>query len=205
VSIIKVCGMTRADDAGYAVSLGADMLGFIFHPKSPRCVTPTFAASVSVLARKVGVFVKHSAEEVLRTMEEGGLDMAQLHGGQDPEFCRAVGPERVVKVLWPQRHETRSAMQAEVDRFAGSCSYMLFDAGTSGGGHGVRLDWEGLAGIRCPVPRLVAGGLGPDNAARALAESGCQGVDLNSGVESAPGIKDHQLLRRAFAVLRGEE
>lgn len=203
--LVKVCGMTRAGDVGLSESLGADFLGFIFHPGSPRCVEPDFVRSIKPEgARKVGVFVKQSASEVIGIMQDAGLQMAQLHGGQNEEFCQAVGARKVIKVLWPQRHETVAGLQADIDRFAPHCAYLLFDAGKSGGGHGTALDFDIFNKIDIPCPWLLAGGLGPENIRQALDQARPSGLDLNSGVESAPGIKDRHKLETVFDIINDE-
>jgi len=102
--LVKVCGMTSTDDVALCRDLGADFLGFIFHPASPRNVTPGFAASAPAgPAKKVGVLVKQTLDETLALIDAARLDFVQLAGGQDEAFCAAVGRERVVKVFWPER------------------------------------------------------------------------------------------------------
>ncbi|MBI5520144.1 MAG: phosphoribosylanthranilate isomerase [Desulfovibrio sp.] len=210
--LVKVCGQTSAQGARLCVFLGADMLGFIFHAGSPRCVTPDLPASLGLPGvLKAGVFVAQSPDEVLAVMEAGRLDIAQLHGNQDTRFCRtiadAIGPERVMKVLWPERAASLEDFQSQLDLFAPFCGRFLADAGKSGGGHGRAISDEAadmLAAASFPRPWLLAGGLGPGNIAPTLARfgaAGCRpaGIDLNSGVESAPGVKDETLLRQAFA------
>lgn len=202
--LVKVCGLTRREDVEASVRLGADLLGFIFHPPSPRNVRPEFPGSLKGLgALKVGVFVKQTPEEVLQIMDEAGLDLAQLHGGQDDDFCRAVGPDQVIKVLWPERCGDPATLQAEAERYAPACSRLLLDAGTSGGGHGRAVD-AGLIGQAIPsVPWILAGGLDSGNAAQAVEALRPCGVDFNSGVESAPGVKDEDKLRAAIQAVRG--
>jgi phosphoribosylanthranilate isomerase len=202
--LVKVCGLTRPQDARLCLELGVDLTGFIFAAKSPRRVTPeTVRGMPQGSALRVGVFVEQSVGEVLDIMEYAGLDLAQLHGGQSPEFCRAVGARRVIRVFWPAQHASPDALKTELERFAAVCHMLLLDAGTAGGGHGKTLDLDFLRGLQAPLPWLLAGGLGPDNIASALAKIRPHGVDLNSQVESAPGIKDHEKLRAALAAARG--
>lgn len=204
--MVKVCGMTRVEDVAVCEELGVDFLGFIFHPSSPRNVDETFARSITpVSAKKVGVFVKQSATEVLETVKNGGLDFAQLHGGQNEEFCKTVGKERVIKVLWPQRYESVKEFQDDIERFAPFCSYLLFDAGKDGGGHGKSLAFDVFENVTIPLPWFLAGGLSAENLTAALAIAKPHGVDLNSGVESAPGIKDKNKLSAAFECIRSEK
>lgn len=213
--LVKVCGLTRQQDADACADAGVDLCGFIFHPASPRGVTPAVAAGLhSHGMARVGVFVKQSADEVLAVMDAARLDFAQLHGGQDAAFCDRVGPERVIRAAWPQRHvdpaghADRSALEAELAGLAPHVRCFLLDAGTSGGGHGATMDWSALRGLAPGAPWLLAGGLTPDNVASAVAACGghapamLMGVDLNSGVESAPGQKDARLVASALAALR---
>jgi phosphoribosylanthranilate isomerase len=198
--LVKVCGMTRSVDVRACRDLGVDLIGFIFHPKSPRCVEPSFAAGVPRGGPlKVGVFVDQSADEVNRIMDLAGLDLAQLHGGQDAEFCRAVGPERVLKALWPESLGSARALEAEAARFAGCCRALLLDAGKSGGGHGRPMDFTILQHAVLKKDWFLAGGLGPETLSAALAACSPSGLDCNSGVEDAPGIKNRN---KIAAVLR---
>ncbi|TIH13268.1 phosphoribosylanthranilate isomerase [Marinifilum sp. JC120] len=194
--------MTSVEDAAMCEEQGADFLGFIFHPSSPRNVDADFARSIKTGgAKKVGVFVKQSAAEVIEILKNGSLDFAQLHGGQNEEFCKAVGKERVIKVLWPQKYESLKELQADIDRFAPYCTYMLFDAGKSGGGQGKSMEFDVFKDVTIPVPWLLAGGLSAENLSDALSTAKPNGVDLNSGVESEPGKKDKNKLGAAFAVM----
>ncbi len=137
-----------------------------------------------------------TVEEVQTTMQEAHLDFAQLHGGEDEAFCRAVGPQRVIKVLWPERLGWQG-LEQELARFAPVCAMFLLEAGASGGGSGKAMNWELLAGLKVPRPWLLAGGLGPHNVREAIAACCPTGVDMNSALETAPGIKDYALLHAA--------
>lgn len=237
--LVKVCGLTREQDALFCAELGADLLGFIFHPGSPRNTTPEFPAGLDFPrlglpgVRKVGVFVDQKPMEALGLMAAGRLDLAQLHGGQTESFCQVLaermGPSRIIKVFWPEKAASLAAFQAELDRYAPYCGMMLVDAGSGGGGHGQPIGASGggkaaeiLAGATFPRPWLLAGGLNPDNAPGLISRyrspaplaqgllaqgplssgKGLAGVDLNSGVEASPGLKDEKLLRAAFAAIR---
>ena len=202
--LVKICGMTRAEDVAGCSAAGADLLGFIFAAKSPRRITPAQAAALPrTSAKRVGVFIEQTLAEVLAIMDAADLDLAQLHGGQDADFCRAVGPDRVIRAFWPQKHPTLESLAAEMAAFEGAVRYALLDAGTSGGGHGKSLDFAALAELAPPMPWLLAGGLGPDNVAEALRIAKPHGVDLNSGVESSPGLKDLQKVRRSLWSVKG--
>jgi len=211
---VKICGQTSEAGARLCAELGADMLGFIFHPTSPRCVQPGLPASLELPGvLKVGVFVAQAPDDVLALTHTARLDVAQLHGGQDVAFCRALaealGPERVMKVVWPEKAVSLEGFQAELDAFAPFCGRFLADAGKGGGGHGRGIAdpaAEILAQARFPRPWLLAGGLSPDTLGPSLSRfsaggHGPAGLDLNSGVESAPGVKDENLLRAAFSAI----
>lgn len=200
----KVCGLTRPGDVAACLDAGAAMTGFIFAAKSPRRITPVAARALPRGdAYRVGVFVEQTVDEVLSIMDEAELDLAQLHGGQDPAFCEAVGPERVIKALWPEKLASTRVLQKELDRFAEACAFFLLDAGISGGGHGRSMDFSLVAGIVAPQPWLLAGGLGPHNMEAALITAEPAGLDLNSGLETAPGLKDHAAIARAAAIVAG--
>lgn len=186
---LKVCGLTRPEDAALCQELGIAYTGFIFAPESPRAVSPeAVAAMPRGRAKRVGVFTRMDSGGVRRVLETALLDYAQLHGGQDAAFCRAVGPERVIKVFWPEK-QSAGELQADLHRFAESAAFFLFDAGTKGGGLGRAFDWGELGGLDIPRPWFLAGGIGPDTA-RAAAAYFPHALDVNSGVESAPGVKD---------------
>lgn len=201
--LVKVCGMTRQEDIDCCLRADVDFLGFIFHPKSPRNIAPARAATLRTAdARRVGVFVDQSADEVRDIMRRADLDYAQLSGAQDEAFCRAVGARRVIRVFRPEAHESRALLEAELLRYADVMSMALLDAGASGGGHGRTLDFSALAGLSCPVPWFLAGGLSPETLPQALAALTPNGFDLNSGLESAPGRKDGALVRAALKIIR---
>lgn len=201
--IVKVCGMTRSEDVAFSDGQGVDLVGFIFHPGSPRNVEAAWVAGQRPRhALKTGVFVRQGVADIEKLAREAGLDLLQLHGGHTPDQCRALGSERVIKVLWPERYATPEMLADDMELFAPVCRAFLLDSGTSGGGHGRSLDPQSLGKLKCPRPWYLAGGLGPHNL-ETMKTTGAAGFDLNSGVESAPGIKDHDKIRRALTILRG--
>ncbi|MDR1777143.1 MAG: phosphoribosylanthranilate isomerase [Desulfovibrio sp.] len=196
--LVKICGFTRQEDVDDALRLGVDLCGFIFHPKSPRCITPEQAAEIrSDGMRRIGVFVEHGLEEILRAMDVAGLDFAQLHGKQSVECARAVGPSRIIRVIWPDLYSHRALLHNELRKFADSCAMYLLDAGFSGGGSGKRLEWQDLAGLDAPHPWILAGGLNASNVGKAISQCGPAGLDFNSGVEDGPGVKNREKMRMA--------
>lgn len=199
--VVKVCGMTRTQDIRTCIDLGVDLLGFIFHPRSPRNILPRDVPDLSAFfVRTVGVFVNQGPDEIAQIMEAAGLDLAQLHGDHSVETCRTLGPSRVIKVFWPMRYERMDDLHKDMDRFAPVCAAFLLDAGMKSGGHGTSLDFTNLIDLNPPRPWLLAGGLGPANIAQAR---GCNpdGFDLNSGVESAPGIKDPEKIKQVMHII----
>lgn len=200
--LIKICGMTEQHVIDRAAALGADMCGFIFHPASPRNISPAQAAGLEThgMAR-VGVFVEQSPEEIATVMYGARLDFIQLHGGQSAEFASVFPAKKVIRVLWPKRYASLAALQADLDAFAPTCGMFLLDAGMGGG---TTLDWDAIAGLRFPRPWLLAGGLGPENVREALASCSPDGLDLNSRLESSPGRKSLERMDALFAALGKE-
>jgi phosphoribosylanthranilate isomerase len=198
---IKICGLTRRRDAEAAVEMGADLLGFNFYPRSPRYIDPAqVRAIISGLPRaavSVGVFVNEDAAKITAVMETAGLGMAQLHGDEPPELCAAL-PFPVIKAL-----RAGSAKDLEAAS-AFSTWALLIDSKTPVfGGSGERPDWVLAAAAKKFSNRLIlAGGLTPENAAEAVATVGPWAVDVASGVESEPGIKDLEKMRRFIEAVK---
>lgn len=199
---VKICGITRMEDARAAAACGADAVGFIFHPQSPRCVSPAQAAAISASLpggiAKVGVFVNLPAEEVRRIASFCRLDFIQLHGDEPPEYCRLFPAGKVIKAVSPRREEDLTALEAYAVRA------FLVDARQEGlyGGTGSPADWELAGRLAERHPLILAGGLGPANIAAALAAVDPAAADINSGCEQAPGIKDHGLMRTVIELVR---
>lgn len=197
----KVCGITNPDDAACAVAAGADALGFVLWPWSPRAVTleatAEIAAGLPAEIRLVGVFVDPSEEELRRATEGVRLDFLQLHGDESPAVC-AAAPRPVWKALRLAPGTTPQRAQELADAYPNTT--LVVDAGVDGryGGTGEAADWDAAAHLAAARPVLLAGGLNPDNVAEAVARVRPWGVDVSSGVEAAPGHKDHEKLQ-AFA------
>jgi phosphoribosylanthranilate isomerase len=201
---VKICGIVRREDALAAVAAGADAVGFVAWPHSRRHVTPEQVAGLSGVLpkgiRRVGVFVDPAMTEIAAYLA-AGVEVVQLHGDEPPELARQVAAlAEVWKAIRP-RHP------AEVDSFRGyPATRFLVDAAAPGapGGTGTVADWQlarrAVATLGLPI--LLAGGLSPDNVAEAIAAVGPWGVDVSSGVESAPGRKDHARIHRFIAAAR---
>ncbi|MGE5799549.1 MAG: phosphoribosylanthranilate isomerase [Syntrophaceae bacterium] len=199
---IKICGITNIEDALAAASAGADALGFVFHPASPRYVTPGRAreiiGSLPPALCTVGVFVNLPAPEVLQIAELCGLDFIQLHGSETRQYCRSFPRERLIKAL-SFRSEDEFAIMADYPVRA-----FLVDAHdpVRFGGTGKTCDWNLACKAAARHPLVLAGGLGMKNILAALEAVRPLAVDLSSGVESAPGKKDHEKIRAVIASVR---
>ncbi len=200
---VKVCGITRAEDAAAAVAAGADAVGFVFAPDSPRRISPARAAEIGRAlperVARIGVTVDLSPESMRALAEAAGLTAIQAHGEEPETVCRAY-PLPTVKAI------PGAADLQELEAYR--TRPVLLDGRAPGrrGGTGRPADWElarraGEAGFRI----LLAGGLGPENLMDAIRAARPAAVDLNSGVESAPGRKDPDRLRRALELLAGLE
>jgi phosphoribosylanthranilate isomerase len=199
--VIKICGVTRKEDALLAVSLGAWAVGFNFYEKSPRCVTieqaADMAARLPLGVRRVGVFVNAGRSAIERTVAGAELDMIQLHGDEPPDMCRSW-PCEVIKAMPLRSGE-------DVERLAAYEVFLhLVDSGTGGayGGTGKLSDWTLAAEAAARHRLLLAGGLTPENVAEAVRVVRPFGVDVASGVEREPGVKDAGKMKAFFIAAR---
>jgi phosphoribosylanthranilate isomerase len=201
---VKICGVTRLQDAELAHELGAWAVGLIFYERSPRCCSIESAQRISAALRRqtpvCGVFVNASLERITETADVVGLDLVQLHGDEGPAFCGEVARRtgaKVIKAL-PVRvaGDVRDLGRYHVD-------FHLVDAPAPGlrGGTGTTFDWELLRGRRSKVPLVLSGGLHAGNVAEAVARVRPYAVDSASGTEAVPGQKDPEKLRALFAAV----
>lgn len=203
---VKICGITNLDDALVAVEAGADLLGFILYPKSPRYIVPAAIARIvarikadhAPAIRCVGVFVNEPLEVIRAILAEASLDYAQLHGDEPPALLDAL-PGRAYKALRPA---TAAEATAQANTFARTAPAhgprLMVDAYDPAeyGGTGKKADWTAAATLARRHPGLLlAGGLTPDNVAAAIRTVQPWGVDVASGVEASPGHKDHAKVR----------
>jgi len=202
---IKICGITGIEDALHAVACGADALGFIFYRQSPRYIAPAVAASIITQLPgticKIGLFVNEAAETVKQTAAVCGLDLIQLHGDETIDYCEEFHPDVLLKAL---------PLETEED-IQGAVLYpvraILVDSRTAGlyGGTGKLASWELAARLGKDKPLILAGGLNSENIVAALRTVRPQAVDINSGVESAPGKKNAEKVKEIIRIIRGEE
>jgi phosphoribosylanthranilate isomerase len=185
---VKICGVTRLEDALAAARLGADAVGFNFWPRSKRYLAPAAAAAIvrelppSVVS--FGVFVDPTRDEALAALAASGVSVAQLHGDEDPALCASL-PIPVVKAIRVADPSSLAALASyEVRAF-------LLDSATAGyGGSGVTFDWSLAAMVARELPVVLAGGLVPENVGAAVRAVRPIAVDVASGVEASPGVKD---------------
>lgn len=191
---VKICGITSLTDALLALDAGADALGFVFHPASPRNVSPELAADIirrlPPFVQTIGLFVNEPLGRVNGTADACGLDIIQLHGDEPPPFCAAVR-RRVIKALRVRDESSLTPMASY------RVSAFLLDAWSprAHGGTGTTFNWDVAANIADQERIILAGGLTVDNVAEAIRRVRPYGVDVSSGVESAPGIKNQDKIR----------
>jgi len=195
---IKICGMTNAADAVNAAQCGANALGFIFYPNSPRYILPEAARKIiDKLPRdvyKVGVFVNHEAKVIKEIVEFCGLDFIQLHGDESPRYCRAFPESRVIK-----------AISAQTSHFSDyPVRIILLDASHPElyGGTGKKSDWDLAVKIKEKHALILSGGLNLENIREALTIVSPDAVDINSGVELSPGKKDAEKVKKIIEIVR---
>lgn len=198
---VKICGLTRLEDAALAVTLGADALGFIFWPKSPRYVTADAVRAIGdalpALVTRVGVFVNAHPEHVADVVVRARLDVVQLHGEERLEDYRAV-PARIMRGT---SLSTEDAM-AEATAWPASVTPIVDAADPERrGGTGMKADWTRAAALAARRPIVLAGGLRATNVESAMRIVRPWAVDVSSGVEQSPGVKSAELLRAFFAAV----
>ncbi len=206
MTIIKICGIKNLPDALAAIEAGADYLGFNFYPKSVRFIEkPVCAEITSVLKREhpqiklVGVFVNSSVEEIKGILQTCHLDLVQLHGDETPETFAQLAPHAF--------RAFRGIPESNAGYERDEAPAMLIDAAVKGvyGGSGVTADWSAAAELAKKYPLLLAGGLTPENVADAVRQVRPWGVDVASGVESAPGEKDAEKMSAFIKAVRVAE
>jgi phosphoribosylanthranilate isomerase len=199
---VKICGITRVEDAEAAVACGANALGFVFWPRSPRCIdarrAQAIVATLPPFVTPVGVFVDQPAEEVNAIVSMAGLGAVQLHGNERPDYARLIQRPVVKSVaigtseppaidIWPSNVLILLDVHDPVRR----------------GGTGQTVDWTAAGEIAGRRRAVLAGGLNAENVAEAIARVRPFGIDVSSGVEASPGIKDQARLKALFEAVHG--
>ncbi len=202
---VKICGINDAAAFDTAIDAGADWLGFVFFPPSPRFVTPAAAAALSARRQagppRVGLFVEPSETDIAAVLQALPLDILQIYGALDRlpaikarfglPIWRAMGVAGAEDLPGTAGHADRFVLEAKPPAGA-----------TRPGGNATRFDWAILRGWHGPAPWVLAGGLTPDNVHAAIAQSGAQAVDVSSGVERVKGVKDPALIRAFIGAVR---
>ena len=198
---VKICGITSFEDAIMAVNYGASALGFIFYEKSPRYINPeilkTWISNVPISVKKVGVFVNKDVDKVNKIAEELNLGMVQLHGDESPGYCsQMIRP--VIKVFRVNnKFDSIMLKNYQVATF-------LFDTYNkeNHGGTGESFDWQSILQLNTETPVILSGGLNADNVLKGIEVVKPSAVDVNSGVEVAPGKKDEGKIKNLFTILK---
>jgi phosphoribosylanthranilate isomerase len=199
---VKICGITRLEDAQAAIDAGASAVGFVFWPNSPRRVDIDIARRVVSIkppaVAAVGVFVDQPVDEVNEIAEEAELDFVQLHGDEDLQYVDSMR-SRVIKAL-----ALGGAVRPEPARWPASVTVLLdVHDPVRRGGTGRTIDWIAASAIARQREVILAGGLTPENVNDAIDHVRPWGIDVSSGVEAAPGIKDHRRIRALFEAVHG--
>lgn len=191
---VKICGITRRQDAEFAIEMGADALGLVFYAPSPRAVTIAQAAEICrglpPFVSLVGLFVNAEAADVKATLEQVPLDLLQFHGDESAQYCQQFAKPYMKAVRMQQSEDLQMAVQAYQQ-----ASAILLDSFRAGvpGGTGQTFDWSMITPIDKPL--ILAGGLVAENVAAAIRQIRPYGVDVSGGVEAAKGIKSNEKIR----------
>lgn len=208
---VKICGLSSPETVQAAIDAGADFVGFVFYPRSPRAVTPAQAAqlarAVPASVKKVGLFVDADDAAIASVLDQVKLDYLQLHGDETPERVAQIRARFGVPLL----KAIAISEPANIDRarsYEAVCDMLLFDArpprtaDALPGGNGLVFDWTLIAGHVWARPWMLSGGLDVQNLAEAVRISGAMMVDVSSGVESAPGVKEPEKIRAFVAAAK---
>ncbi len=196
--LVKICGLSTPETLDAALAGGASHVGFVFFAKSPRNLSPDQAASLAARVpshvKSVGLFVDPSPGDLDRILSTVRIDILQLHGEETPDTVAGIAKRHAIEV-WKAIPVRTAADRDAGARYRGAASMILYDAKPAPGadmpgGNGLRFDWTLLGGYRHPLPWGLSGGLTPDNLGEALRITSAPLVDVSSGVESGPGVKD---------------
>jgi phosphoribosylanthranilate isomerase len=205
----KICGITRVEDVQAVVNAGADAIGFVFYPPSPRAVTAEQAVKliqvIPPYVQTVGLFVNHSLEQIQEILKIAKIEILQFHGDETAEQCQSIAQQ--LGRRWYKAIQVKPELDVvnEIQKYQDAgASAVLLDAWHPDlkGGTGHSFDWTLFPQL--DIPLILAGGLNPDNVEQAILTTQAYAVDVSGGVESAKGIKDQQLIERFMqGVLRG--
>jgi phosphoribosylanthranilate isomerase len=209
---VKICGINDHDALEVAIEAGADWVGLVHFPRSPRHVALPVAESLARAARGrvriVALVVDADDALIAEIVAKLRPDLLQLHGSESPSRVAAIRARHAIPVMKAIKVETAADAEGAL-AYAGSADLVLFDAkppkdAVLPGGNGVPFDWRALEGVRGRVVSMLSGGLTPDNVAAAIAATGAERVDVSSGVERAPGVKDPARIRAFLRAAKGD-
>ncbi len=203
---VKICGITNLEDARFASGALVDYLGFIFTEKSKRYIDPEKAGAIINWVEgpeKVGVFMNQPLDDVNLLAKFSGIDYVQLHGQETVEYCQLI-EKPIIKVIHVGESTIREELEAKVALYSEVAEFLLFDTQNNGeyGGTGKTFDWSLLKDIAGEKPFFLAGGLTPENVSDAIDLVQPFAVDVNSGVEEEPGLKDFEKIERLMVNLK---
>lgn len=211
--LAKICGLNTPEAVAASLDGGAGYLGFVFYPPSPRAVTPEQAAELAQPIppgiAKVGLFVDANDETIARAIAIADLDMIQLHGKETAKRVAAVRGKFFKTVIKAVKVSTKKDLAA-AKPFEEIADWLMFDAkverrGALPGGNGVAFDWSILKGAKLDCPWILSGGLNPGNVIEAVAATGAIAVDVSSGVEDSPGVKNPDKIRAFLEAAKAAE
>lgn len=211
--LVKICGLKTPETLAAALDAGADMVGFVFFPKSPRHIdlatAETLGRQAAGRALKVALTVDADDTQLAGIIAALHPDLLQLHGHETPERVAAIRARFGLPVMKAIGVATADDLK-DVQAFAAVSDRLLFDAkapkdAAHPGGNGLAFDWSLITGLDLSIPSMVSGGLDPANVAEALRRTGAQGVDVSSGVETAPGQKDPAKITAFVAAAKGKD
>lgn len=202
---VKVCGLTTLEDARFASGALADYLGFIFYDGSPRYIEPAKAGAIINWIegpKKVGVFVNQPLDDVNDIALQTGVDLVQLHGDESPGYCDMMNFP-VIKAFHVTENSNADELTEEIELYKNSADYFLFDTKIEGlyGGTGQTFDWSILQELTLGKPFFLSGGLNSKNVQKAIKQISPDVVDLSSGLEESPGLKDFDKIEEFFEVM----
>lgn len=203
---VKICGLTSLEDARFVSGALAHYLGFIFYEGSPRFITPAQAGAIINWVEGpecIGVFVNQPLDDVNMTARQTGIDLVQLHGNESPEYCELV-EKPVIKVVHVEPGSTEADLKEAILPYLEVVDFLLFDTKIEGkwGGTGKTFDWNTVKDITNGFPFFLSGGIHPGNVRKACQTVNPWAVDVSSGLEAEPGIKDFDKIEAFMEEMR---
>ncbi|MCB1532699.1 MAG: phosphoribosylanthranilate isomerase [Alphaproteobacteria bacterium] len=209
MTLVKICGLSTQDTVISAVEAGADFIGFVFYPPSPRAITPEIAAALSAHipkhVQRVGLFVDPSDADIENVLKHAPLDMVQVHGSESPMRLKEIKDKFGLPLIKAIQVGSRSDIE-DIGQYTLYADWMLFDAKPENaslpGGTGQIFDWSILNELAIQTPWMLSGGLNSENVAQALAILNPKAIDVSSGVEREKGVKDIEKIKAFINIVK---